>query len=195
MKALENKILKSGKVIDNKILKVDNFFNYQIDTKTLKAVAKFIAQQFKKAKVDKILTIETSGIAFAIAVAFELGNIPVVFAKKSKTALTNDDDNYVAEVPSYTHNTVNQVYVRQRFILPKERILIIDDFMAVGSASVGLCKICKDAHAKVVGVGVGIEKEFQGGRKKLKTLRVPVVSAARIVAFKNNKPVFSKEKF
>lgn len=191
MKALEDKILQSGTVIDNKILKVDNFFNYQIDTVTLKEVAKYIASHFKD--VDKVLTVEASGIAFATAVAFELGNVPVVFAKKSKTALTTDDKNYSAEVPSYTHNTVNHIYVRQSFLHEGEKILIVDDFMAVGSASIGLAKICEQAKAKVVGVGVGIEKEFQGGRKKLEELNIKVISAARIKEFKDNKPVFNQE--
>ncbi len=193
MKALENKILESGLVIDNKILKVDNFFNYQIDIKILKEVAKYIASFFKGA--DKVLTIESSGIAFAIAVAYELNDIPVVFAKKSNSAITLKDDNYYADVPSFTHNTVNKVLVRKSFINKGEKILIIDDFMAVGSASVGLINICNQAGAKVIGVGVGIEKEFQGGRKKIEALNIPVVSAARILEFKDNKPIFNtKEK-
>ena len=191
MKTLEDKILKSGTVIDNKILKVDSFFNYQIDTVTLKEVAKYIASHFKD--VDKVLTVEASGLAFATAVAFELGNVPVVFAKKSKTALTTDDLNYSAEVPSYTHNTVNHIYVRQSFLSEGEKILIVDDFMAVGAASVGLVEICKQAKAKVIGVGIGIEKDFQGGRKRIEELNIPVVSAARIIAFKDNKPVFKGE--
>ncbi|MCQ2796317.1 MAG: xanthine phosphoribosyltransferase [Bacilli bacterium] len=191
MKALEDKILQSGTVIDNKILKVDNFFNYQIDTITLKEVAKYIASYFQD--VDKVLTVEASGIAFAVAIAYELGNVPVVFAKKSKTALTTDDQNYSAEVPSYTHNTVNHIYVRQNFLHEGEKILIVDDFMAVGSASIGLAKICEQAKAKVVGVGVGIEKEFQGGRKRLEELNIKVISAARIKEFKDNKPIFNQE--
>lgn len=191
MKALEDKILASGTVIDNRILKVDNFFNYQIDTVTLREVAKYIASHFKD--VDKVLTVEASGIAFAIAVAFELGNVPIVFAKKSKTALTTEDKNYSAEVPSYTHNTVNHIYVRESFLHPGERVLIVDDFMAVGAASVGLVEICKQAKANVIGVGVGIEKEFQGGRKRIEALNITVVSAARITAFKDNKPVFNQE--
>ena len=186
-----SRVCRPVEIIDNKILKVDSFFNYQIDTVTLREVAKYIASHFKG--VDKVLTVEASGIAFAVAVAFELGNVPIVFAKKSKTALTTDDLNYSAEVPSYTHNTINHIYVRQSFLKEGEKILIVDDFMAVGAASVGLVKICEQARAKVVGVGIGIEKDFQGGRKRIEALNIPVVSAARIIAFKDNKPIFKGE--
>lgn len=191
MKTLENKILTSGVVIDNKILKVDNFFNYQIDTLTLKAVAKFIADHFKD--VDKVLTVEASGIAFAIAVAFELGNVPVIFGKKSTSSLTVNDDNYICLIHSFTHGVDSHVYVRKEFLHPGERVLIVDDFLAVGNAAIGLINICQEAGVKVVGVGAGIEKEFQGGRKRIEALNIPVVSAARIVSFENNRPVFSKE--
>jgi len=191
MKELETKILQEGRVIDNSILKVDSFFNYQIDIKTLRAVGKYIASHFKN--VDKILTIEASGIAFAVAVAYELGDIPVVFAKKSATSVTANDDNYIGKVHSFTHNKDNTIIVSKRFIKENDNVLIVDDFMAMGEASLGLIDIVKQAKANVVGIGIGIEKEFQGARKKLSTLGYKVVSAARIVEFKDNKPVFSKE--
>ncbi len=193
MKELENKILTEGKVIDNSILKVDSFFNYCIDISMLRSVGKFIASHFKN--VDKVLTIEASGIAFAVAVAFELGNVPVIFAKKSKTAVTSTDENYIAMVHSFTHGIDNNIYVSKRFLNENDNVLIVDDFLANGAASIGLVQICQQAKANVVGVGIGIEKEFQGGRKKLQDLGCKIVSAARITAFENNKPIFSTEKY
>lgn len=191
MKALENKILLDAKVIDNKILKVDFFFNYQIDTKILKDVGEYLASKFKN--VDKVLTIEASGIAFGIAVAYALGNVPVIFAKKSKTALTINDDNYICLIHSFTHGDDCHVYVRKDFLKPGDNVLIVDDFLATGNAAIGLLDILKEAKCNVVGLAAGIEKEMQGGRKRLEDLGVKVVSAARIKEFKNNKPVFSKE--
>lgn len=193
MKELENKILAEGKVIDNSILKVDSFFNYCIDIPMLRSVGKYIASHFKN--VDKVLTIEASGIAFAVAVAYELGNVPVIFAKKSKTAVTSTDENYIAMVHSFTHGIDNNIYVSKRFLKENNNVLIVDDFLANGAASIGLVEICKQAKANVAGIGIGIEKEFQGGRKKLQDLGCKVISAARITAFKDNKPIFSTEKY
>lgn len=191
MKLLEDKILNEGRVINNEILKVDSFLNSQIDVKVLKEICAFFAKHFNK--VDKILTIEASGIAFAIGVALTYGNVPMVFAKKSKTAVTADDEKYSSVVHSFTHNTDNHVYINKKFINPGENVLIVDDFLAEGNASLGLIDIIKQAGANPIGVAVAVEKEFQGGRKRISELNIPVVAAARIVAFKDNKPIFSKE--
>lgn len=189
MKALENMIRERGVIINNSILKVDSFLNYQIDVKMLREIARFIATHFPK--VDKVITVEASGIAFATAVALELGDVPIVFAKKSVTSVTANDDNYTTVVHSFTHNKDNHIYIAKKYIRPNENILIVDDFLAAGNASVGLVDICKQANANIVGVAVAVEKEMQGGRAKLEALGLKVCACARIVDFKDNQAVFS----
>lgn len=191
MKALEEKIIQEGIIINNSILKVDSFLNYRIDVKMLKAIAEFIAAHFPK--VDKIITVEASGIAFAVAVAMECGNVPMVFAKKSPTSVTANDQNYSAKVYSFTHNTDNIIYIAKKYLNPGETVLIVDDFLAAGNASVGLVDICRQAHVNIAGVAVAVEKEMQGGRKKLEADGIKVCACARIVAFKDDKPIFSQE--
>ena len=139
--------------------------------------------------VNKILTIETSGIAFAIGVAQQLGNIPVVFAKKSKSALT-DNNVYSAEVKSFTRKINSTVIVDKRFLKEGENILFVDDFLAEGNAALGLLDICNQAKCNVLGLAVVIEKSFQGGREKLEEAGVKVISAASIGNFENNTPIF-----
>ena len=189
MKALEERILADGVVINNDILKVDSFLNHQIDVAIARELAKEIAKEFRSFGVNKILTIETSGIAFAYAVAEEMGDLPLVFAKKSKSA-TVGDDVFKAEIKSFTRNISSTVTVRDRFLKPSDTVLIVDDFLAEGNASLGLIDLCNQAGAKVVGVAVAIEKGFQGGRDKLEALGLKVYSGANVKAFKDNKPVF-----
>jgi len=193
MKALEEKILSNGVVINNEILKVDSFLNYQINVKMLREICKFIVSHFKNQRIDKILTIEASGIAFALGVAIELNNIDLVFAKKCKSSVTFNDENYTSLVHSFTHNIDNNIYVKRDFIKEGENILIVDDFLAEGNAAIGLVRICKQAKANIVGVAAGIEKTFQGGRNRLESMGVKVCSCARIEGFNNNVPVFSME--
>ena len=189
MKLLEDRILKDGIIINNDILKVDSFLNHQIDTSLTRELAKEIAGLFKSDKVNKILTIETSGIPLAFAVAEELGNLPLVFAKKSKSA-TVGDDVYKAEIKSFTRNITSTVTVANKYLNKGDVILIVDDFLAEGNAALGLLDLCHQAGAKVIGVAVAIEKGFQGGRNKLEALDIKVYSGANIKAFINNKPVF-----
>lgn len=186
MKLLEEKILRDGYVLNNDILKVDSFVNHQIDVALVRAVAKEIAASFK---ADRILTIETSGIPIAFAVAEEMGNLPLTFAKKSKSAITGTNI-YTTEVKSFTRCISSVVTVDKKYIQEGEKVLIVDDFLAEGNASMGLVDLCKQAGARVVGVAVAIEKGFQGGRKKLEALGITVYSGANIKAFINNKPVF-----
>ncbi|MCQ2798032.1 MAG: xanthine phosphoribosyltransferase [Bacilli bacterium] len=190
MKELERKILKDGVIINNDILKVDSFLNHQIDTAMVVRTSSYIAAQFED--IDKIVTVETSGIAYAIMVAMAYGNIPVVFAKKTKSAILDYSNAYHAEVKSFTRNTVSEISIDKRFIKEGERVLIVDDFLAEGNASVGLVNLCKDAKADVQGVAVIVEKRFQGGRDRLEAMGIKVVSCASIEKFENNKPVFSK---
>ena len=189
MKQLEERILKDGIIINNDILKVDSFLNHQIDVSLTRALAKEIADLYKDLKPNKILTIETSGIPLAYAVAEELGNLSLVFAKKSKS-MTVGDDVYKAEIKSFTRNITSTVTVANKYLNSGDVILIVDDFLAEGNAALGLIDLCNQGQAKVVGVAVAIEKGFQGGRDKLQALGLKVYSGANIKAFVNNKPVF-----
>ena len=189
MKSLEERILKDGVIINNDILKVDSFLNHQIDVALARNLAKEITETFKGYGVNKILTIETSGIAFAYAVAEEMGNLPLVFGKKSKS-LTVGNDVYKADIKSFTRNTVSTVTVANKYLKPGDTVLIVDDFLAEGNAAFGLLDICGQAGAKVVGVAVAIEKSFQGGRARLEAEGLKVYSGANVKEFKDNKPVF-----
>ena len=189
MKLLEDRILKDGVIINNDILKVDSFLNHQIDVELTRALAKEIAVAFKGFGVNKILTIETSGLPVSFAAAEEMGNLPLVFAKKSKSA-TVGNDVYKAEIKSFTRNITSTVTVANKYLNSGDVILIVDDFLAEGNAALGLIDLCNQAGAKVVGVAVEIEKGFQGGRNKLEALGLKVYSGANVKAFVNNKPVF-----
>ena len=189
MKLLEDRILKDGVIINNDILKVDSFLNHQIDPKLTRDIAKEIAQTFKGFGVNKILTIETSGLPVSFAVAEEMGDLPLVFAKKSKSA-TVGNDVYQAEIKSFTRNITSTVTVSNKYLKRGDTVLIVDDFLAEGNAALGLLDLCNQAGAKVVGVAVEIEKGFQGGRNKLEALGLKVYSGANVKAFVDNKPVF-----
>ena len=188
MKCIEDKILKDGFVINNDILKVDSFLNHRVDPETIDAFAKEVKKEFANERVDVVLTIETSGIAVAYAVA-RIFDVSLIFAKKT-TSQTTIDDYYEAKIKSFTRNCISNVIVSKRFLKKDMNVLIADDFLAEGNAALGLNKICNDAGAKVVGVAAVIEKVFQGGRQKLEDLGIKVVAGASIKAFKDNKPVF-----
>ena len=189
MKSIEEKILASGKIIDNDILKVDSFLNHQIDIPTIREFAEEVARQFKGQRIDKVLTIETSGIAVAYAVCEALGDIPMVFAKK-KASKTVGSDVYRTSIKSFTRDVVTEVTVAQDYLNEGERVLLIDDFLAEGNAAFGLIHLCEQAGARVVGVAVVIEKLFQGGRARLEEKGIRVFAGASIRTFHDNKPVF-----
>ncbi len=189
MKLIENKILEDGKIINNDILKVDNFLNHQIDLNIIDEYAKEVKKFFKEEKIDKVLTIETSGIAVAYAVCESLGKVPLLFAKKSKSMIV-DSNVYSTEIKSFTKNFVSTVTVNKNYLQSGQNILIVDDFLAEGNAALGLIDLCHQAGANVVGFATVIEKGFQGGRKKIENLGVKVFSGAIIKAFENNKPTF-----
>ena len=188
MNFLEEKILADGRIINNEIIKVDSFLNHQIDPKTIRETAKLIIARFPKA--DKILTIETSGIVIAYAVAELLGDVPVVFAKKSKSAINDCSNVYTTEIKSFTRNTISSVTVDKKYICENENILIVDDFLAEGNAALGLIDLIKQGKGNVVGVSAAIEKYFQGGHEKIEKMGIPVYCPASIKDFKDNKPVF-----
>ena len=166
MKELKEKILKEGVVCPKNIVKVDSFLNHQVDVSFLKKIGAEFYSRFKNDKVDKVLTIESSGIAIACFVA-ECFNCRLVFAKKGKS-LNQSNDFYDAKVFSYTKMEEYDIRVSKEFIKEGDNILIIDDFLANGAALNGLVKIVNDAKANLVGCGVVIEKGFQQGGKELR---------------------------
>ena len=189
MKSIEDRILRDGRIINNKIIKVDNFLNHQIDIKVMREFAEGVKDFFKDVQIDKVLTIETSGIAVAYSVAEALGDKMILFAKKSKSQIV-DDNVYTATIKSFTRNIESIVTISKSYLAKGEKILIVDDFLAEGNAAMGLIDMCKEAGSKVVGFATVIEKHFQGGRKRLEELNIPVFSGAIIKDFKDNKPVF-----
>lgn len=189
MKQLETKILESGKVIGDDILKVDAFLNHQIDPVLMAGVGKAFAAAFKDMGVTRILTLESSGIAPAVMTGLEMG-VPVVFGRKSKS-LTLTDGLYTAEVRSYTKQTVNEIAVSKNFIEKDDVILIIDDFLANGQAALGLKSLVDQAGAQIAGIGIVIEKTFQPGRALLVEQGMKMVSLARIEKFEEGRVIFA----
>ncbi len=178
MKAMEEKIRKEGKVFPGNILKVGSFLNHQLDADFLMEVGQEIADLYKDEKIDKIVTIETSGVAVAFAVA-AIMHIPVVYAKKHRSSNLSSDL-YSTIVHSFTHNTDYTVYISKEYLCEGERILIVDDFLAVGNALNGLMDIAKQAGAVTVGIATAIEKGFQGGGDALRAKGIRVESMAII---------------
>ena len=167
MNFLEEKILSDGIVKTGNILKVDNFLNHQIDINVIRQIALELKKRFEDERIDKIITIEASGITIATLLG-DLYNVPVVFAKKGETA-NSTDDKYVSQAYSFTHKRMNQVFVSRPYIHTGERVLIVDDFLADGQAVHALIDIARQAGAEVVGIGIAIEKgQQQGGRNQEK---------------------------
>ena len=176
MNFLEERILRDGVVKSGNVLKVDNFLNHQIDVALLDQIGKEFKDRFADCPITKVLTIESSGLAVARAVAREFG-VPVVFAKKSKS-VNLDGEMYVAEVESFTHKNTNRVVVAKKFISPEDHVLIVDDFLANGCALQGLISIVDSADATVEGLGIVIEKGFQEGGYRLRNLGYRLESLA-----------------
>ena len=177
MEALRRMILEKGKGIGNDIVKVDMFLNHRIDTALLFQMGEAWAEEFREEKPELVLTVEASGIAMAVAAAHALGDIPVVFAKKSTTVVQNDDT-VQAPVYSFTHKTQNMIRIERQYLPEGTRVLIIDDFLADGQAVRGLMNLCWQQEAEIVGVGIAIEKGFQPGGKALRESGVHLKSLA-----------------
>ena len=178
MQLLENRIRKDGKIGAGNVLKVDCFLNHQIDVPFVSELGREFYRLYRDCGVTKILTIEASGIGIACLTA-QFFNCPVVFAKKTKTNNIYSDV-YTGKVVSYTHNTTYDIVVSKEFLKPGDRVLIIDDFLAKGSALLGLIKLIKDAGAEVVGAGIAIEKAYQDGGNIVRGMGIRVESLARI---------------
>ena len=176
MNFLEERILKDGVVKPGNVLKVDSFLNHQMDVQLLDEIGREFKRRFADAKITKVLTIESSGIAIACSVAREFG-VPMLFAKKAKS-VNLDGEMYTATVESFTHKKTNQVIVSKKFLQAGDRVLIIDDFLANGCALQGLISIVETADAEVVGCGIVIEKGFQEGGERLRNLGYHLESLA-----------------
>ncbi|RKD35172.1 xanthine phosphoribosyltransferase [Lacrimispora algidixylanolytica] len=176
MQLLKDRIRKDGKIKSGDVLKVDSFLNHQMDIKLFVEVGKEFKRRFADCEVNKILTIEASGIGIACIVA-QYFDVPVVFAKKSKTKNIAGDV-YTTQVESYTHGRTYDVLVSKEFIGSGDKVLLIDDFLANGKALEGLAAIVKDSGAELVGAGIVIEKGFQPGGDRLRAEGVKVESLA-----------------
>ena len=180
MNFLEERIIKDGIVKEGNVLKVDSFLNHQMDIALFDQIGKEFKRRFAKEKINKIVTIEASGIGIACIVARHF-NVPVVFAKKSKS-INIEGEMYVAEVESFTHKCKNQVIVSKKFLNPEDRVLIIDDFLANGCALQGLISIVNESGASVEGIGIVIEKGFQSGGQIIRNLGFQLESLAIVDA-------------
>ena len=184
MKLLKEKIMSEGLVLNDAILKVDSFLNHQIDPELMMEIGKEFHRRFSGCGITKIFTIESSGIACALPAGLCM-HVPVVFARKQKSALMSSE--------AYSTKVVtSDVTVLKKFLPAGEKILIIDDFLANGEAALGLANIVQQAGSEVVGIGIVIEKSFQPGRQRLIDAGFRVESLARVQAFKDGKVIFAE---
>ena len=180
MELLEQRIKKDGIVKAGNVLKVDSFINHQIDIELMNEIGKEFKRIFSDVEINKILTVEASGIAAAVIVA-QYFNVPVVFAKKSQS-INIDGSVYSTKIESFTHKRVYDVIVSKKYLSPSDKILVIDDFLANGCAVDGLIDIINGSGATLCGVGILIEKGFQDGGKRLRARGVRVESLAIVDA-------------
>lgn len=191
MELLKQRILQEGIVLDGNILKVDSFINHQIDPILANEIGREFYKRFKDLKIDKVLTIETSGIAFALFTAYHF-NVPLIFAKKH-SGKNMSGEVYSSQVYSYTKEKEYTISVSSRYISSGDRILLIDDFLANGQAILGLIDIAKQAGASVEGAGIVIEKGFQPGSKILRNQGIRLESLVVIESFHDKKIIFRED--
>ena len=186
MRELREAIAQYGQGIGQNIVKVDMFLNHRIETGLLFRMGEELADRFRDAKPDLILTVEASGIALALATARAMDNLPVVFAKKGATVVQSPD---VAEakVYSFTHKRENVIRVDKKFLPQGSRVLIIDDFLADGQACQGMMALCAQTACSIVGIGIGIEKGFMQGGKNLRAMGVNITSLAVVTGIEDGK--------
>ncbi len=180
MEQLKQRIRKDGIIRGTEVLKVDSFLNHQMDVELFDAMGAEFKRRFDGCEINKILTIEASGIGIACLAARHFG-CPVVFAKKSQSRNISPDV-YTAKVESFTHGKVYDVVVSKEYLHPGDKVLLIDDFLANGEALRGLAKLVRDAGAELVGAGIAIEKAFQPGGDQLRASGLRVESLARVAA-------------
>ena len=189
MDALKLRILTDGKNLGNGILKVDGFINHQVDPQLMNECGRELAARFSQMKLTKVLTAEISGIAPALTTALHLG-VPVVYARKQKP-ITMPNEVFLTLAPSHTKGRTVELIVSPEYLGKEERVLIIDDFLASGQTILGLARLAQTAGAQVVGIGAVIEKSFEGGRKMLESLGVPIESLVMIESMEEGKIVFA----
>lgn len=188
MESLKKRIIKDGKIKPGNVLKVDSFLNHQMDIDILEEIGMEFKRRFADCGINKILTIEASGIGIACITAQYFG-VPVVFAKKNKTKNIAGDV-YTSQVESFTHGCSYDIIVSKEFITPADRILIIDDFLANGQALIGLESLVSQAGASLAGAGIVIEKGFQTGGALLRQRGLRIESLAIIDSMHENQVVF-----
>lgn len=191
MKLLKEKILSEGHALNENILKVDSFINHQVDPQLMRELGRDFAEHFKGQGVTKVATIESSGIAPALATAEEMG-VPMIIFKKQPSKVLNDNL-YQTMVTSFTKGVTYELTLSNRFINENDHILIIDDFLANGEAATGAIRLVRKAHATVAGIGVLIEKAFQPGRSKVEETGVKVYAQASISKLGENLIEFAPE--
>ncbi len=177
MKILEDRIRQDGVLKPGNVLKVDNFLNHQMDIALFDEMGKEWARRFADKPINKILTIEASGIGIAAIVSRHFGNVPVVFAKKAKS-INLEGDVYKTKIESFTHKKVYDVIVSKKYIGPEDHVLIIDDFLANGCALQGLIELVQEANATIEGIGIAIEKGFQQGGEIIRSKGIQLESLA-----------------
>lgn len=180
MELLERRVRRDGQIRPGGILKVDGFLNHRIDPELVYEMAQELKRLYDGAGVNKVFTIEASGIALGVMTAWVMG-CPLVFAKKSKSRNISDDV-YSVEVPSFTHGNVNSVTVAREYLGREDKILLVDDFLATGAALIGLQALVEQAGGEVIGAGIAVEKVFQGGGDALRSRGMRIESLARIAS-------------
>lgn len=188
MELLEQRILEEGHALPGNVLKVDSFLNQQIAPDLSLKMGEDFAAHFAESHIDRVLTIEASGIAIGLTTALKLG-VPLVFARKKKSILMTEEI-FSTEIYSYTKKEKNMVLVPKKFLPANENILIIDDFLANGDSALGLARLVKEAGSTVAGIGIVIEKSFQQGHQKVLDAGYPLYSLARIKSLDNCKIEF-----
>ncbi len=191
MKLLEERILQEGIVKEGGVLKVDSFLNHQMDIELFNEMGKEFKRLFADCPINKILTIEASGIGIACVVA-QYFHVPVVFAKKAQS-INIDGEVYQTKIQSFTHKRVYDVIVSKKYLGPEDHVLIIDDFLANGCALEGLIDLVHNSGAVVEGIGIAVEKGFQHGGDMIRSKGVRLESLAIIDRFENGTVVFQQQ--
>lgn len=188
MELLKRFISEEADILSDDIIKVDRFLNHQIDPNLMTAIGDAFYNHFSEKGITRVLTIEASGIAVGLATAMKF-NVPLVFAKKG-VSKTLDQTTFMTEVYSYTKDQPYQVRVSTKFLSATDKVLIVDDFLAMGSAALGLCDLCHQAGAEVAGIGIVIDKTFQEGRRLILEKGYDLYALAKIASLKNGEVIF-----
>ncbi|MBE5802228.1 MAG: xanthine phosphoribosyltransferase [Clostridiales bacterium] len=186
MRELVEAVRERGVGVGTDVVKVDMFLNHRMDTELYVKIGQAFAAEFAHKKPELVLTVEASGIAGALTTAIACGSIPVVFAKKSRTRNVTGEV-YESRVFSFTHGVENHIRVAKQYLPQGARVLIVDDFLANGEAAEGLCELCRQAGAEVIGIGVCVEKSFQPGHQKLVDAGYHVHALAKVTGIEDGK--------